>query len=629
MDLRLDLDTTTYDRLVELGRSSIPGLAPAWTDHNAHDPGIMLIELISWIAEAQIYSLSRMRRDERLAYARLLGVTPRPPAPARTLIWPTELDDGSPAPLFAETTVGTSTAVTPDHPDPPRFRVSESIRLTGAQLQRVRSVSANRVVIDQTRANRRNGASYLPFGAAPAPGDSLVLSFHCDPESTALAAGRLSIGVEMARPANVAPVEGSAVQRLRVSLRDAAGERPVGLRDTTVGLLTTGLLLLDLSAAGPVDADFELIVRSATGGFLRTPRVRRIAPNVVPIEQVETIDAEEDPTFGEGLPDQTYRLISGGLVDPKRLEVFLIERGGPQPWTVVADLGCCGPADRVLTFDVDEGELRFGNGLNGMLPPPGASLQVTYSVSLGSGGNLPAGVSWTLRGFDQAFGVNALAVSGGIDAEGLNELKIRAHEAVATRTSSVTSADLSTGARAMLDLAVARAAELPAEACRAPGARVLVAGGTPDSPDKAVGAAETEEWLSELHARLAPTLPLGQRLQVKAPGYVAVRIVVRLSADPSADVGQVAQDAGDELHRRLKTIDDGDGGWKFGRDFTPVMVGGWLRGGVNGVVRVDEVRLYRAGVLQTERVVLGPYELPRLVLEAGDITVQPVMGGRR
>ena len=34
------LDDRRWQDLVEEGRALIPRLAPAWTDHNVHDPGI-------------------------------------------------------------------------------------------------------------------------------------------------------------------------------------------------------------------------------------------------------------------------------------------------------------------------------------------------------------------------------------------------------------------------------------------------------------------------------------------------------------------------------------------------------------------------------------------------------------
>ena len=53
------LDDLRYDAIVEQLLRRIPVYAPEWTDHNAHDPGIMLMELLAWVAEAQLYSLSR------------------------------------------------------------------------------------------------------------------------------------------------------------------------------------------------------------------------------------------------------------------------------------------------------------------------------------------------------------------------------------------------------------------------------------------------------------------------------------------------------------------------------------------------------------------------------------------
>ena len=59
-----------FGDLMEIGRARLPRLAPAWTDHNAHDPGITLMELLAWVAEAQLYSTRRAR-----------GATNGPPMP--------------------------------------------------------------------------------------------------------------------------------------------------------------------------------------------------------------------------------------------------------------------------------------------------------------------------------------------------------------------------------------------------------------------------------------------------------------------------------------------------------------------------------------------------------------------
>src|SRR3954464_1398478 len=95
-----DLFDRRFDDLVEAGRSQLPALAPDWTDYNAHDPGITLMELLAWVTEAQLYSLGHIRRDDRAAYAELMDLEPPGPQPAHGLIWPDRSDAASPAATF-------------------------------------------------------------------------------------------------------------------------------------------------------------------------------------------------------------------------------------------------------------------------------------------------------------------------------------------------------------------------------------------------------------------------------------------------------------------------------------------------------------------------------------------------
>src|SRR5262245_4094801 len=94
-----------FDDLIEAGRSRLPSLAPRWTDYNAHDPGITLMELLAWVSEAQLYGLARMRRDERASYAALLGLRPEGPTPARGSLWPDRGDADSPFRTFRQSIV--------------------------------------------------------------------------------------------------------------------------------------------------------------------------------------------------------------------------------------------------------------------------------------------------------------------------------------------------------------------------------------------------------------------------------------------------------------------------------------------------------------------------------------------
>lgn len=67
-----NLDTRRFDDLVAEARGLIPRYAPEWTNHNASDPGITLIELLAWVTEATLYRLNRVPEGVALEFAKLL-----------------------------------------------------------------------------------------------------------------------------------------------------------------------------------------------------------------------------------------------------------------------------------------------------------------------------------------------------------------------------------------------------------------------------------------------------------------------------------------------------------------------------------------------------------------------------
>lgn len=62
----------TFDDLVHEGLSLIPANAPGWTNHNPSDPGITLVELLAYFAEALVYRLGRVTPQAKLQFLRLL-----------------------------------------------------------------------------------------------------------------------------------------------------------------------------------------------------------------------------------------------------------------------------------------------------------------------------------------------------------------------------------------------------------------------------------------------------------------------------------------------------------------------------------------------------------------------------
>jgi hypothetical protein len=69
-----NLDDKSYQDLVREAISKIPVYAPQWTDYNATDPGITLIELFAWLTEMQIYRLNRITEKHLRVFLRTLGI---------------------------------------------------------------------------------------------------------------------------------------------------------------------------------------------------------------------------------------------------------------------------------------------------------------------------------------------------------------------------------------------------------------------------------------------------------------------------------------------------------------------------------------------------------------------------
>src|SRR5580765_6477295 len=79
-------DERSFASLVADAVGRLPRLAPAWTDYNAHDPGITLIELLAYLAESDLYRLARVTAAEHRAFLRWFGLEAGGPAVAETVV---------------------------------------------------------------------------------------------------------------------------------------------------------------------------------------------------------------------------------------------------------------------------------------------------------------------------------------------------------------------------------------------------------------------------------------------------------------------------------------------------------------------------------------------------------------
>lgn len=605
-----------FDDLVESARSRIPTLAPAWTDYNFHDPGMTLIDLFAWASEAQLHALSRMRRDERRAYAAMLGVQSGGGVPARGSVWPDAADPQSPFTTYRQSLViGANARVRVEKGDLPVFRPTHPILWVPAALLAVTTRTRDGRTFDHSADNGVH--AFQPFGAEATPGAALRLTFETHGPTGLFPHERgdstvLSLGVRVARAPTSEAANPTAMRVECIS----DGQRvalPV-VEDTTAGLSRTGVLLLDVGGVRGSPTRFELELRPRARMPL-APRILEVRLGVLPVEQGDAIDNEVH--IANGQVDQRVQLDVPGLrfgagTPPLRVRVA----GGADdaPWSAIDDLAEAGPDDRVYVLDTASETLTFGNGINGRIPPAGATIVLDYPVTAGDAGNAGRRKAWTVDGVVGVFGLNLDAMTGGRDALEDIDRRRDARERAASAHALVTAADIEAAALALDDLAVARARVVASD----DGARLIVMQRREEGAfDPAL---ETATWRDAIRARLRPRLPLGTRLHVQAPQFVRFSVQADLRASPRSDPDGVQRTVCEALAKRYVPRTDGHDALTLGVDITARDLAARLRR-VPGVARIATLVLLDAQGVAINRLQVPPRGLAWIDLPASTLTV--------
>lgn len=625
-----------FGDLMEIGRAKLPSLAPEWTDHNAHDPGITLMELLAWTAEAQLFALSRMRRDERAAYAAMLGLTPAGTQGATGLIWPDLLDPSSPASTFSRTVViGAETVINVITSETPTFRPTHKLLWAPGQIEQLETRGPSGRKANHTAINRRGDLAFLPFGERSGRRSVLSLAFQSRDDAGLFGTNRPNtkgalwpIGV-MAAPASESAIAKASREKMHAhisaTLVTDTDRFPLRVAfDSTRGFLGTGVLLLDLDDVIVSPQNFSIEFRSK-GGFPRPPRVLRIQPNVIPVLQGQTIFRELQVSTGQ--PDWSFQLGVPGLrfaegEEPVKVEIA--EAAGMNNWTRCDRITDHGPDERVYELDLKKARVAFGNGINGRIPPAQAQVFTTYSVSDGEAGSVARNRKWRVGGFAGTFGVNPDPMTGGAGAFGGIEQRREARRRSREDHALVSSKDIVSAAKLLPLLEVARA-WIPAPDDKSPrtGVVTLIAmrsrpeGKEPEQPP------ETPLWLEGIRSQLAPRIPLGTRLVVKAPRYLEFTIHAVLESELGRDTSAIKRDVETALQRRLMLVDSQTATSTRlpGIPLTRRDVAAWLRT-IDGVKRVDELQLRGADGKNKDTIVVPRSGLPRWNSTASTIEVK-------
>ncbi len=301
-----NLDDRTFEQLVREARDLIPGLYPEWTDENAHDPGITLLEMLAWHIEMQQFQLDRLTDNHERKFLKLLGEAPRDRVPAMTSV----SFSGAAKPVLLP--YGTLLRVG----ELPFETVREVAVLPDAEMRvAVHTPEGSYEISDDFESGN---APFYPFGPSARAGSSMVLELDQPlPESMPL-----SLWIELLHqePLHRIPArytEFTPSGKVEWSYWHEDGSQgswqPVEMeRDESYSFHQSGPVLFAIPAgAGEVR---RLRAELTAGEYCDPPHIRRLVWNEVFAKQGETMVISE---CFDGLPEELQ--MSAEPEEPLRL----------------------------------------------------------------------------------------------------------------------------------------------------------------------------------------------------------------------------------------------------------------------------------------------------------------------
>jgi len=377
------------------------------------------------------------------------------------------------------------------------------------------------------------------------------------------------------------------------------------VRDGTLGFKRSGLVRILAPADYRMRREFGLDrywlrMRSGTPSF--DPQIRNALLNTTMAQEGST-QSGEVLGASNGQPNQVFRATRAPVLDGQQLEVlepFLPAKqeqrviaaeegadaiprasgsGGSRGhtwirWHEVPNFDASGPRDRHYALDRLIGEVRFGDGKNGQIPPalPGNIRMAFYRAGGGAKGNRPPLTIKQLKSAVPYIGkvLNWEEAGGGGDPETTSALLERGPRFLRHRNRAVTAQDFE-------DLAMAASSQVARARCfplrdlgnkhdrrKRPGIVGVVI--VPRSSDPA--PIPGDELLDCVRLALSTSCSPLLQLVLAGPEYVAVDVETEITvADPDAAT-EIELAATLALQAYLHPVTGGrdSAGWDFGRE---------------------------------------------------------------
>lgn len=669
-----NLDTRTFDELVNEVRKRIPTLTPEWTDLNESDPGITLAQLFAFMTEQLLFQVNQVPDKGLITFLRMVGAELHPATPAiadvtfeNTTLW--VLDPRIP---IDQGTRVTTSAPPPGEKTPIGFETTRPFHLINGNLADLLTRDCDGNVLSHAAANDSPSATYRPLDLATTGREAFYLVLELNDGGAPWPAGDFRLRVNVAGSTEVGDPPPAALTgapaRLAWSYASGVEIGPGGVKvlafsplevldDGTLELTRSGYLGFSFAADGAmVKAPSDVEPAELRGRFViraqplrplaygvEPPRLRTVRINTVPVINLSTI-TDERLGASSGRAFQRFQL-ANAPVYPGSVRVEIDESsegGGPMDYVEVDDFFAAGPNDRVFQLIPATGVLIFGDGTFGKLPPPddgavagGNAIARRYQFGGGRAGNVGAETITrvTSAGIPVSLDAgNVLPARGGDDEEPVDRGVARAPAVVRSRYRAVSTADFEALAMETPSVRVARALAMPntRPGCTpglSTGAVTVVL--VPNAPfettiHEPIPAAEHVRHA--VHRYLDGRRLLTTQLFTASAVFRRVEVDVTVQVEAGASLSTARGLAVERIQRYLHPLVGGEDrrGWPFGGTVFFSQLFEQLLA-VPGVDRVDDLRIGLDGRAKVacEDLVIAPGEL----LYSGEHRVRVRAGG--
>jgi hypothetical protein len=384
--------------------------------------------------------------------------------------------------------------------------------------------------------------------------------------------------------------------------------RQITVSDETNNLTDSGAVEFltppDMAPLAKFDltARYWIRARSATNDPENSQRLQGVFLNTVQAIQAETV-SNEVLGSSNGLANQVLQIARTPVLDgpeilvrepeaPSKIELagFPVTLNAVRQvsnplnnqietwvlWLEVPNFILSGPQSRHFTLDHNSGELTFGDGTHGLIPPAGTNnIVANYRTGGGAAGNVPPGaivqIKKAIAGVASV--TNPVPADGGADLETVTMVEERGPQTLRHRGRAVSASDWEWLARQADGTRVARAKCLPnvnRDLFYQPGRVTLII--VPQGTDSRLSPgseliAEVESYLSSLaFAGLADETPAG--INVIGPGYIEILVEAKVVPREIDEADAVKARVSAALNSFFHPLSGGSNGtgWEFGRN---------------------------------------------------------------